>query len=164
MVTAMSMVKSGTRLQLGGRFAIPELENEINRFDGWSRVDFLGFLDRAAVREVLARSVAGLVTFLPLPNHIDAQPNKMFEYMSAGIPVIASNFPLWRKIVEGNNCGLCVDPLDPGAIAGAIDHLVGNPELASYMGKNGRQAIEEKYNWTIEERKVISLYEKLKQH
>ncbi len=164
MVMAMSMVKSEVRLQIGGMFSSSKLKNDVNRYKGWSRVDELGFLDRNAVKDLLARSVAGLVTLHPIINYIDAFPVKMFEYMSAGIPVIASNFPLWRNIVEGNNCGLCVDPLDPGAIAGAIDHLVGNPELASYMGKNGRQAIEEKYNWTIEERKVISLYEKLKQH
>jgi glycosyltransferase involved in cell wall biosynthesis len=60
---------------------------------------------------VLAKSKAGVVFFYPLPNYIDAQPNKMFEYMSAGLPIITSNFPVWREIVEGNECGLCVDPL-----------------------------------------------------
>jgi glycosyltransferase involved in cell wall biosynthesis len=66
-------------------------------------VDAFGFLNRTVVRDVLTRSVAALVTFLPLPNHIDAQSNKMFEYMSARVPVIASHFPLWREIIEGND-------------------------------------------------------------
>ncbi|MBD3768073.1 MAG: glycosyltransferase, partial [Gammaproteobacteria bacterium] len=100
----------------------------------------------------------GLVTFLPAPNHIDAQPNKMFEYMSAGLPIITSIFPLWREIVEGNQCGLCVDPLDPQAIGEAIQYLIDNPVEAEQMGKNGRQAVEQKYNWTIEEQKLLDLY------
>ncbi|MFD2270345.1 glycosyltransferase [Undibacterium arcticum] len=59
----------------------------------------------------------------------------MFEYMAAAIPVIASNIPLWREIVEGNDCGLCVDPYDPAAIANAIDYLALNPDVARRMGE-----------------------------
>jgi glycosyltransferase involved in cell wall biosynthesis len=71
----------------------------------------LDFVDRAVVRDVLAYSMAALVSFHPLPNHIDAQPNKIFEFMRAGIPVITSYFPPWREIIPGNDCGLLVDPL-----------------------------------------------------
>ncbi|MFG9891780.1 glycosyltransferase, partial [Pseudomonas aeruginosa] len=67
-------------------------------------------------------------------------------YMSSGIPVIASNFPLWREIVEGSNCGICVDPLSPAAIAEAIDYLVSNPCEAAALGRNGQRAVNERYN------------------
>jgi glycosyltransferase involved in cell wall biosynthesis len=86
---------------------------------------------------------------------------KMFEYMAAGIPPIASNFPLWREIVEGNDCGLCVDPLDPAAIAEAIDYLVTHHDEARRMGANGRRAVLEKYNWSIEEAKLLALYSRV---
>ena len=160
-VRAFEFVNSGARLRLIGRFTEPAVENEVKNYKGWSNVDALGVLDRNAVRRILGRAIAGLVTYLSFPNHIDAQPNKMFEYMSAGIPVIASNFPLWREIVEGNDCGLCVDPGDPYAIATAIDRLVNEPELAMQMGENGKHAVQEKYNWSIEEKKLLELYAKL---
>ncbi|CEJ87278.1 Similar to Glycosyl transferases group 1 [Hyphomicrobium sp. GJ21] len=160
-IAAMAMTKSGTRLNIAGTFQEQELKIEMEAMPGWSRVNALGFLSRDEVRDTLGRSVAGIVTFLPLPNHIDAQPNKMFEYMSAGIPVIASNFPLWREIVEGNECGLCVDPLDPKAIAAAIDQLVENPLRAKRMGENGRRAVVERYNWANEERKLLQIYDEV---
>ena len=109
----------------------------------------------------MSRSVAGLVTLHPVINYLDALPIKMFEYMAAGIPVIASDFPLWREIVVGNQCGLCVDPMDPAAIARAIDHLAQHPDEACQMGENGRRAVLEKFNWAVEEKKLIQLYEDL---
>lgn len=157
-VQAMGQVQSGARLQLVGKFGEPAVEAQAHAEAGWQQVDALGFLGRKEVAQVLARSVGGLVTFLPAPNHIDAQPNKMFEYMSAGVPVIASNFPLWREIVEGNECGICVDPLDPQAIAEAIDYLVTHPQDAERMGRNGQRAVAEKYNWGIEEQKLLGFY------
>ena len=80
--------------------------------------------------------------------------------MSAGIPVIASDFPLWREIIHGNDCGLLVDPLDPAAIAKAIDYLVTNPAEAQRMGTNGRKAVNERYNWGIEVQKLFAFYER----
>ena len=161
MVLAMSKVDSDVRLQLAGRFQGPRLEREVKTWAGWSKVDALGHIDRATVRVLLSQSVAGLLIFLPVPNHTEAQPNKMFEYMSAGIPVIGSYFPLWREIIEGNKCGLCVDPLDPEAIAKAIDFVMGHPDSAKQMGENGRQAVKSRYNWAIEEKKLLALYERL---
>ncbi|WP_277374437.1 glycosyltransferase family 4 protein [Pseudomonas sp. AA-38] len=160
-VEAMRLVASDTRLQLGGRFSERAIEAIAKASLGWSKVDELGFLGREEVARALERSVAGLVTFLPAPNHVDAQPNKMFEYMSAGVPVIASNFPLWREIVEGNQCGLCVDPLSSKSIAEAIDFLVGNPKQAEAMGRRGQNAVLEKYNWSIEEEVLVGFYSRL---
>jgi glycosyltransferase involved in cell wall biosynthesis len=101
------------------------------------------------------------VTLHPIINYLDALPIKMFEYMSAGIPVIASDFDLWRTIVEESKCGLCVDPMDPAAIASAIDYLVGHRAEAEKMGENGRQAVLSRYNWAREEAKLIEFYDRL---
>ena len=160
-VQAIGSTQSEVRLQLAGRFAESDVEKVAHSKQGWSKVDALDFLNREEVCDLLTTSVAGLVTFLPLPNHVDAQPNKMFEYMSAGVPVIGSNFPLWKQIIEGNQCGLCVDPLDSHAIAKAIDYLVTHPAEAENMGRNGQKAVYEKYNWSIEEAKLLTFYKEL---
>lgn len=161
-VSACEFLQSPARLNLGGTFSEAALEAEVKAYPGWRRVDALGFLDRAGVCNVLGRSVAGLVTLHPVINYLDALPVKMFEYMAAGIPVIASNFPLWREIIEGNQCGLCVDPLDPKAIAHAIDYLVINQNVAQRMGENGKKAIKEQYNWPTQAKILTDFYESIR--
>jgi len=159
LVQATSLLQSGARLHLAGRFPDPRAQARLKADPGWQNVVELGVLDRPGVRSLMSHSIAGIVTLLPLPNYIDALPTKMFEYMAAGIPVIASDFPLWRRIVEGSRCGLCVDPHDPAAIAAAIDYLATHPDVAASMGENGRRAIARQYNWGIEARKLIDFYE-----
>ena len=161
MVQAMGRVQSGVRLNLCGRFSEPAVEQACKSMPGWQAINEKGYVDRAGVRQVLGRSVAGLVTLHPVINYLDALPIKMFEYMAAGIPVIASDFPLWREIVLGNQCGLCVDPMDPDDIAHAIDYLVLHPEEARQMGENGRRAVLERYNWAAEEAKLLAYYKNL---
>lgn len=158
---AMGLVQSSVRLNLCGQFSDLAMEQTCKALPGWQRVSALGFVDRACVRDVLGRSVAGLVTLHPEVNYIDSLPVKMFEYMSAGIPVIASDFPLWREIIAGNDCGLLVDPLNPVAIAQAIDYLVTHPAEAQRMGANGRMAVIERYNWVNEEQKLFAFYERI---
>jgi glycosyltransferase involved in cell wall biosynthesis len=157
-VRACELLKTPTRLNLAGRFSEAALEASVRAYPGWARVNEHGFLDRSGVRNVLGRSVAGLVTSHPIGNFLQGLPIKMFEYMAAGIPVIASNIPSWREIIEGNGCGVCVDPLDPQAIAAAIDYLVLNPEHARRMGENGKQAVIEKYNWPVQAVKLTDFY------
>ena len=90
---------------------------------------------------------------------MDGQPVKLFEYMAAGLPVIASDFPQWRPFIDG--CGLAVSPKDPSAIAEAISFLLSHPEQSEKMGLNGRMRVQEMYNWHSEERSLLELYEKL---
>lgn len=160
-VRAMGLTRTQVRLGLGGVCSEPNFKQELKAEEGWRFVDELGFLDRNGVRELLRYSVAGLVTLRPVVNYLDALPIKMFEYMSAGIPVIASNFPLWREIIEGNDCGLCVDPLNPREIAEAIDFFAENPGRAREMGKNGQRAVNSHYNWGAEKEKLLNFYEAL---
>ncbi|GAB3465651.1 glycosyltransferase family 4 protein [Massilia terrae] len=161
LVRACALLRSPARLVLAGAFSEPALETEVATYPGWPRVDARGHLDRTGVQQVMQRAMAGLVTLHPVPNYLDALPVKMFEYMAAGIPVIASSFPLWREIVEGSGCGICVAPGDPLAIAAAIDHFVLHPDLARRMGENGRRAVVEKYNWQAESRKLLDFYARL---
>jgi glycosyltransferase involved in cell wall biosynthesis len=103
----------------------------------------------------------GLILFHPVANHTESQPNKIFEYMQAGIPVVASNFALWRQIIEGAGCGILVDPFDINGIADAIKWLLDNPNGAEIMGEKGRQAVIEKYNWDPEGENLTRFYERM---
>jgi hypothetical protein len=149
-----------SRLVLAGRFSSQDLADYVLD-QGQAGVDFLGWLDRAGLRSMLGEARVGLVLFHPVPNHLEAQPNKLFEYMSAGIPIVASDFPLWRQMIEGIGCGLLVDPLDPQAIANAIQWLLENPEEAEVMGRRGQEAVHTKYNWKREADKLLRFYDRL---
>jgi glycosyltransferase involved in cell wall biosynthesis len=161
LVRACELLRTPARLALAGGFSEPALAREVKNYPGWNRVDAHGHLDRTGVQNVMRRAMAGLVTLHPVINYLDALPVKMFEYMAAGLPVIASRFPLWQEIVEGNGCGVCVDPEDPAAIAAAIDHLCSHPDIARRMGENGRRAVHTIYNWNSEADKLATFYERL---
>jgi len=149
------------RLNWAGSINDQSYEKIIRANKNWYKINELGFLKPNKVANVLAKSKAGLVLFHPAKNHTNALPTKMFEYMAAGIPVIASNFPLWKKIIEDSNCGICVDPLDPKAIAKAINYLLSHPIKAEKMGVNGHRAVVKKYNWEKDKNKLLNLYSKL---
>jgi len=105
--------------------------------------------------------IAGVALFPPSQHYIRKELTKLFEYMAFGIPVVCSSFPAWREIVEGNQCGLCVNPLNPEEIASAIKWLINHPDEAKRMGENGRRAVEKKYNWNKEAKKLLGLYKRL---
>jgi glycosyltransferase involved in cell wall biosynthesis len=163
MIQAMGLLGESVpaRLQLAGSFDPPELQERLASELGWGRVDCLGWLSHSEVRKLLGKSRLGLVVYHPIANHTMSQPNKLFEYMSAGLPVVASDFLLWRSIIQQNDCGILVDPLKPAAIAQAIRWLLERPTEAEAMGQRGRDAARRVYNWENEERKLVELYSQL---
>ncbi len=160
LVDAMALC-NGITLDLAGDFPEGHFKDKIKSSAGWQYVNELGFINREVAQQVKSESIAGIVSFLPAENHINAQPNKIFEYMASGLPVIGSNFPLWRDIIEGNNCGICVDPSSPQSIADAILCIASDKQKSMLMGKNGIEAVKDKYNWKSEEKKLLTLYSKL---
>lgn len=160
-VQAMAFVNKNVSFKLAGMTYEDNFFKELEANENWERVEFVGKLDRTGVKRLLEESKIGLVTLHPIINYVDALPVKMFEYMLAGIPVIASDFPILQDIVSKEECGLCVNPLDVKAIGEAIEYLATHDEKAKEMGFNGKKAVIERYNWTIEEKKLFDVYEDL---
>ncbi|ALX49936.1 glycosyltransferase [Lentibacillus amyloliquefaciens] len=105
--------------------------------------------------------LAGIAVFPPTEHYKKKELTKFFEYMNAGLPILCSNFPVWKNFVEKYDCGLTVDPYDELKIREAIDYLRNNPDDAKRMGENGKKAVTGKLNWHAEEEKLIEWYGQL---
>ena len=160
MIDAMQYSKE-TKFLLGGKFETEELKSRAMQSQGWGKVIELGFLNRQEVKDNLLKSVVGLVVLEPTISYLDSIPVKMFEYMAAGIAVIASDFKYWRELIEDVDCALFVDPKNPIEIGKAIETLINDREMALGMGERGKKAVNDRFNWQNEETNLINFYEKL---
>ncbi len=154
-------IPESTRLVIAGRFegvAGSAFEHDVRSSPGWSRVDYRGWQPRDEVLKILRSSKVGLVLLHPQKSFLESLPTKLFEYMAAGMPVVASDFPLWKAIIDGAGCGILVNPLDCDAIAKAIGFLLNNPQEAEAMGRRGRQAVVSHYSWAEQAHNLLKLY------
>ncbi|GAB3505945.1 glycosyltransferase family 4 protein [Spirosoma knui] len=123
-----------------------------------SQLQFHGYADQRDAFPYAAGATAGLALLKPVGDYPDSYTTKLFEYMALGLPVITSDFPLYKDVIERHNCGFCVSPENPSQIADALSYLIDYPEEAYAMGQRGRQAVEREYNWTSEARKLQNFY------
>lgn len=158
MLAALERLPDGPKLVLAGDMRPAGLAPVLARQPAWSRVEYRGRQDRDGVRRILAGARLGLALFHPLQSYIDSQPIKIFEYMAAGLPVVASNFPGFVATVEANGCGLCVDGRDPAAIASAIQWILNHPAEAEEMGRRGRALVARQFSWETEAQALLRLY------
>jgi glycosyltransferase involved in cell wall biosynthesis len=163
MLTAVDLLPRtlDVKLELAGWFYVKALLTKLVATPQWQHVNWHGELDRNGLTTLLSGVSAGLVILHPEKSFIVSQPTKLFEYMAAGIPVIASDFPLWRSIIQEASCGILVNPFDTQAIAAAIEYLVSNPREAETMGQRGRRTAERRFNWAHEEHTLLSFYSSL---
>jgi len=163
MMAAMALLPQDVeaRLAIAGRFRPPELANALQALPGADRVDLIGLVPRDRVAALLGEARIGLCILHPIPGFPEAYPVKLFEYMAAGIPIISSDFPVWRRVVDRAGCGLLVDPLQPAELADAIATLLRDPEAARAMGERGRKAVIENYRWQAEGLRMVALYRRL---
>ncbi len=149
--------KSGLNVKLAGKCENDKISRLVEQCE-IKNLNYLGFLNRKEVLDFYKSIDCGLVVLHPEPNYLISQPVKMKEYMEAGIPFIASDFPVWREFIDKYKCGIYINPLDVNAIIKAMQWIINNQQKALEMGRNGRKAIEKEFNWAIEEKKLLKLY------
>lgn len=139
---------------------------ELKALDQKGKFDHKGVVPHETVRDILSSTSVGMA-LCKYNNNTGGKRGslgntKLFEYMMAGLPVICTDFDFWREIIDKHRCGICVAPDDLQAIANAIRHLLDYPEEAKKLGKRGRQAVLDEYNWEMEENKLIALNDEIK--
>lgn len=127
-------------------------------FDGIDR-----FVEREEIDEYYLNEnwIAGLAIFPATEHYLKKELTKFFEYMSAGLPIICSNFPSWKTFIDQYQCGITVDPENKQEWQDAVDYLKNNPIEAETMGYNGRKAVLQELSWESQEKKLLSWYEQL---
>lgn len=155
--------QAGVKLILAGQYSSEEYRRELEAMPEYSCVEYLGYIGRQELAQVYARSSIGMSTILNVGQYasLDNFPTKVYEYMAAGLPVIVSDYPFMRRSVQQDDFGIAVDPDDVQAVAQAIRAILSDPQRAQQMGENGRQAVLQKYNWDIELKKLLELYDSL---
>ncbi|MFN6945106.1 MAG: glycosyltransferase [Cytophagaceae bacterium] len=135
--------------------------HEIVRRKLLSNFDFLPYTDYLNVSEYLNNAKIGIIPLPPYKKFFKNIPLKLFEFMGCGLPVVLSDLPPTRQFVHGQNCAIAVEPNNIDEYVKAIKLLLNNPEKVIKMGNNGKKLVFEKYNWSIEEEKLLNLYKKL---
>lgn len=155
--------KAGVSLALAGEFSPAGYYEKLANMLEFSVVDERGRLSRKDIQTLLAESEIGLCTLLDQGQYlkIDTFGIKVFEYMSMALPVILSHSDYNDRMVEKYGFGICVDPNNVDEIAAAITYLQEHSQEAKRMGENGRRAVEEEFNWSVEEKKLLALYKEI---
>lgn len=139
--------------------------NDLKKLSSWKKCEYLGVIPYSLVQDYYSKAHVGLA-LLKYPkddkDRLGTLGNtKLFEIMLAGLPVICTDFILWKQIVEENRCGLCIQPDCTDAIAEAITQLFTNRDTSNKMGMKGNEMIKEKYNWYTQEVILINLYKEI---
>jgi glycosyltransferase involved in cell wall biosynthesis len=150
-----------TTLILAGAFSPPALKSEMEQHPAWNQVDYRGFVDREGVNQILKEACIGLVTLQPNESYQVAYPVKMFEYMAAGLAVVATDIPLWKEILDQHEAGVVVDIFNRASYATNLNKLLDDKPGTFRMGQNGKKATLEIFNWKHEADKLIQLYQLL---
>jgi glycosyltransferase involved in cell wall biosynthesis len=140
------------------------LTKSITSLPYWKNVEFINGFKKSELPDIFGKAIISNV----LRDFKDSgTPNgslgviKMFESMEAALPIICSDVPLNREIIEKWNCGICVNPNNVNEIEVAIRYLIENKKKAYQMGQNGRQAIIEEYNWKSQAKSYIEVLNKI---
>lgn len=139
----------------------PKLINSVDIDSIENNIKFYGMMPLVKGLEYSRNSKIGISILKPIQNYVESFSTKIFEYMAIGLPVVTSNFKLYKNIIEKYKCGICVDPLNSIEIANAIEYIIKNPIIAKQMGLNGIKAVEKIFNWEKEKKKLFNLYKNL---
>lgn len=125
-------------------------------------VDILPPVPSEKLPELTADADAGLILFRnTCLNHYYSLPNKLYEYMMAGVPIIASDLPEIARVIREYDIGRLVDPEDPASIAAAIRGIAADRRALAESGRRARQAALAHHTWAVQESVLLDIYSKL---
>jgi glycosyltransferase involved in cell wall biosynthesis len=158
LIKAVPFFKEGTLVLIGDGKIKKELQNMVKEMNLEEKVKFhpkvpVGDLPKYTRNGYLGFQVLNNVCF----NHYSASSNKLFEYMMAGVPVVACSFPEIQRVVEGDGTGVSVDSHDPVSIANGVNWLLEHQEQYKEMKEKSIKA-SKKYNWDLEKDIFLNLY------
>jgi len=160
MAEAAKLINAGNDVKMifAGDFSPASLRDDIlNTYP----VEYIPWMDFAQLVQLMMDARAGMIVPHPIERYKTNYPIKLFEYMAAGMPVIASKFGESSRFVQEAQSGIVVDPLKPNEIADAIQWILDHPEEAAEMGRRGRKHTVEKWNWQTEAKVLIDMYQQL---
>jgi glycosyltransferase involved in cell wall biosynthesis len=161
-VEALRDVPDAHLVILGAGSRGPELARFAARHGVGERVHPLAPVPSDEVIGYAASATIGVAPIVPTTlNNRYSLPNKLFQYMAAGLPVLASALPQMTEIVEGSEAGVTVDTRDVRAIAAALRRLFDDPAGLGRMGASARRAVEDRYNWSTSASTLLSVYARL---
>lgn len=149
----------GVQLHVAGWSSDTGLLDSLSRHP---KVVYRGQMPWSDINAYLANFDLGLLLLQPVAGYVNCTGEgiiKLFEYMSVGLPVLISNFPKLKELIESLQSGVAVDPTSPEEIAKAIEYLYQNPAVRCKMGENGRRAVRKRFNWEHEEQKLLEIYD-----
>jgi len=150
-------------VMLGDGHILDELKEHARRLGLSDRTFFPGSVSLRDLMRYTASADVGIhLIENTCLNHYYCLPNKLFEYMMAGLPVVMSDFPEIGKVVREAQAGLLVDPADPVQVAKAIERLLKDEGLRRTFSEHGLRAAKEKYNWERESLKLERVYRELR--
>ena len=132
----------------GGGSQEKELKNMVESF-GLNNVKFLGRFSMKEMSELVNLSDVSMVSFKDLPILYTNSPNKLFDSLSAGKPIIVNSAGWTKDMVEEHKCGYYVNPNKPNELVEKIKYLQSNPQIVEEMGANSRKLAETKYDKSI---------------
>ncbi|MGJ7910851.1 glycosyltransferase [Neobacillus sp. LXY-1] len=158
LVQAVPLFKEGILVLIGDGKIKKELQAMVQEMQLEDKVKFLPKVPLAELPKYTRNAYLGFQVLNNVCfNHYSASSNKLFEYMMAGIPVVACSFPEIQKVVEGDQTGVKVDSHDPVSIANGVNWLLDHPEEHSEMKRNSLRA-SGKYNWENEQKNLLEVY------
>lgn len=166
----VKLQRSDVKLLFIGHFVDSELEikKRVKSYGIEEKIEFTGRLPYNSMMHHLKIADVGLALHQPNQYHRNypsaGTGRKFFTYMQAGLPIIGPDFGEVGKIIEDTGCGILVDSTDVSSICEGIEFLISNPGKRAMMGQEGKDAIDEKYNWDTEKRNFLRMVSNAQRH
>jgi len=153
--SVVAINKSGRSLRVVLLGNVPQEvydKSDFNYLKAKGLLDAPGFVDNNRAVEIVQSWDIGFCVLRDLPNFIESYPTKLFEYMAAGVPVITSDFPLYRELIDETGGGICIQPNSEAELTDAILRILDAPN------KYYPQIDMTKYGWPGQLSKLAQFY------